>query len=585
MKRLFLILFLLLAGTGWGQWRDRYAGPLTADKVKYVNAVSITPAQNLANEYASLCARGDMGTASATNRRVLLLTPGIYTLAATLTLNTDYVDVAGLGGAPEDTVVVGVTGGPTVNQTCADLRLQGFTIRHSGTSDSPGDHAFMQSNADNSASYYRLMYFDQTNALQTVVTSMRASIWGVEDLAGTWEYCRGSGYAWRVIASKKISGTFRYCIGGYGSFAADTDSAEVSGTFLNCVGGAASFGGCAQFGCLTSGTFEYCTAGDNSYGMGREFSGTARWCKGGSNCFGGYDPDQAGSYYGVFSGVAENCVINGGQSFGMGHASCVQSGIIINCRAEDPSWYAEGANSSRLGTITDNGAAATLTVAIAGANNDVTYTATRQGTMGNRIQIDYDFVGPGTGIDVGIVQGAGLVVITLSFHATNAKTANAAVAALAGNAEASSYVTGVAEGDGTGLVTATTPAYLTGGVNSPWWEGNASQHPIALTADTSIAPFDNGATFTNTGASGTVKATLPAAKVGLKYKFMVTAAQILQIDPSGTETLAKTTGYAQIAAGELIYQNTAGYFIELECIVAGSWVCTGSNAAWTEETP
>lgn len=85
-----------------------------------------------------------------------------------------------------------------------------------------------------------------------------------------------------------------------------------------------------------------------------------------------------------------------------------------------------------------------------------------------------------------------------------------------------------------------------------------------------VTTSDNGTTFTNEGASAAVTFTLPAATVGLWYRFIAKAAQEIRVDPNGTETIALDTGVQQ-AAGAYITFNAIGERVTVECVKAGEW--------------
>lgn len=99
---------------------------------------------------------------------------------------------------------------------------------------------------------------------------------------------------------------------------------------------------------------------------------------------------------------------------------------------------------------------------------------------------------------------------------------------------------------------------------------------------TIVADVDNGKTFTNEGAAGTITYALPAAIVGARVKFKVLAAQQLRVDPNGSETIALPTGVQQ-AAGKYIVADAVGEGIALECVKAGQWDVDYSVGTWTAE--
>jgi hypothetical protein len=112
--------------------------------------------------------------------------------------------------------------------------------------------------------------------------------------------------------------------------------------------------------------------------------------------------------------------------------------------------------------------------------------------------------------------------------------------------------------------------------------GRATRAVEAKTAAYTVTTNDVGKTFTNTAAGGAVTFSLPAATIGLWYRFVVKAAQELRIDPNGTETIALDTGVQQ-AAGKYITANAIGERIEVECVKAGEWDTSDPIGTWTAE--
>lgn len=105
----------------------------------------------------------------------------------------------------------------------------------------------------------------------------------------------------------------------------------------------------------------------------------------------------------------------------------------------------------------------------------------------------------------------------------------------------------------------------------------------AKTAAYTILAAENGAGFTNAGASGAVTLTLPAATPGLHYHFRVSAAQELRIDPNGTETISLPSTGVPGAAGKYLSADAVGETVHLVCAVAGSWSVIGHTGTWTAE--
>jgi len=364
-------------------------------QIGFKNAIVVGPADDLAAKYAWLKSSdrdGDMGALTALNRRVMILAPGVYTLTTKLTLDTDYVDIAALvpmpggqrltahhewdgevnaatvnvsGFLPPPTLITGslavtsLADTGVVVQSANDVRMHGFGIAN--THD-PGEididtygatdiyaSAFTITASDNTPSRYSMMYFWQTGAgvwCSDPSGFMRMACYSTGHFKGRWDQCTANGFAYRAAANKNFSPVMCDCIGGAFSFAGDATNLSMENCALHrCEGigyfneayqsntssGYACFGGCRSYGCAIANTaYLYdCIAGDQSYGLGLVCAGNFYGCIGGDNCFGGYR--GVGAAYGTFSGVAEDCRATS-QSFGSGHASCVNSGRMTRCR-------------------------------------------------------------------------------------------------------------------------------------------------------------------------------------------------------------------------------------------------------------
>lgn len=105
--------------------------------------------------------------------------------------------------------------------------------------------------------------------------------------------------------------------------------------------------------------------------------------------------------------------------------------------------------------------------------------------------------------------------------------------------------------------------------------------PVAKTTDYGVVALDSGAYFNNSGAVGTVNFSLPAAAVGLRYCFVVYAAQIVNVVANGSDKVA--FGADNGAAGGNISSNTP---FSSACVVApgtGQWIvdATSDKTLWT----
>lgn len=106
----------------------------------------------------------------------------------------------------------------------------------------------------------------------------------------------------------------------------------------------------------------------------------------------------------------------------------------------------------------------------------------------------------------------------------------------------------------------------------------------AKTAAYTILATENKTIFTNEGAGAARLFSLPAATVGLEFRFHVMAAFELQIDPSGTETIALPSSGAQGAAGKYLGADAVGEWVHLVCVKAGQWQVMGYAGTWTAES-
>jgi hypothetical protein len=108
------------------------------------------------------------------------------------------------------------------------------------------------------------------------------------------------------------------------------------------------------------------------------------------------------------------------------------------------------------------------------------------------------------------------------------------------------------------------------------------RYVIPHTADATLTASTTGSLHTNTGATGTVVATLPTATVGLQFAFAVTAAYALRIDPAGSELIMSASNGTP-AAGKYIGSSAIGDTINLVCAKTGEWSVIGFAGTWTAE--
>lgn len=107
---------------------------------------------------------------------------------------------------------------------------------------------------------------------------------------------------------------------------------------------------------------------------------------------------------------------------------------------------------------------AALTTGLAGANNDLTFTALRRGIWGNQVSVTYTDPG-GTSTLAVTVEGFKILVSLGTSAAVIVSTAAQVMAAILANADAAQLVSvaNAAGNDGSGVVTALAETSLTGG--------------------------------------------------------------------------------------------------------------------------
>lgn len=117
-----------------------------------------------------------------------------------------------------------------------------------------------------------------------------------------------------------------------------------------------------------------------------------------------------------------------------------------------------------------------------------------------------------------------------------------------------------------------------------WWNTDASRPNVFThTANGSVIGRDSGSVHTNNGAAGTVTLSLPPAVAGLRFRFLLRAAQEFRLNPSGTETIALPSTGVQGGAGKYLVADAVGEWVELLCVVAGTWDAVGYAGTWAHE--
>lgn len=100
-----------------------------------------------------------------------------------------------------------------------------------------------------------------------------------------------------------------------------------------------------------------------------------------------------------------------------------------------------------------------------------------------------------------------------------------------------------------------------------------------VTSSTSISALATGTFYTNSGASGTVNLTLPAAVIGLTFGIFVATAQTFAFVAHGSETIRNAD--AVTSSGGSFSSSTIGNIIELICVINGQWIARQITGEWT----
>ena len=236
-----------------------------------------------------------------------------------------------------------------------------------------------------------------------------------------------------------------------------------------------------------------------------------------------------------------------------------------------------GSFSSTLGVT----GTSTLADVVLGSSNALSWTSRAKLVSGADGQITLSKNdGTGATTSTGIIFGTGVsLVIGASTSRLRVMNANqSANASLECNGIIQTNTgAGLTDASGNGLtyISATQFAFST-----------ALTHKVLTSTKTTGASITGNGTdstthYNNTGASGSVTYTLPAAAVGLRYTFANTAAgagfTIVQAVGSDKISSAGTQG---AAAGSLT-STQIWSAITIACITAGTWQVISSNGTWT----
>jgi hypothetical protein len=285
------------------------AAKLNLSESSYIIA---KPGDDLAEKYTAAKALTPNGAAkSDTNRASLIIFPGRYTLSAELAIDTEFVDLIGLGAQRQKPAVF--VSGNTLNVSANNVFVGGISVI---------------------SQQFKISGNKPLQSFENCVGG-NGSFGGWGFASGRFVGCiagHSSFGAWGGVQVNSASGTFIDCVGGDWAFGG---YGKATGSFTNCLGGFASFGG--DFGCTASGTFSNCVGGQASFGGFGLIPNTAVFmnCNGGRNSFGSY---------GVVDGTFFNCVA-GDVSFGGSegdYTGNIAGGVFVECTAGVKSFGAYG---------------------------------------------------------------------------------------------------------------------------------------------------------------------------------------------------------------------------------------------------
>jgi len=105
---------------------------------------------------------------------------------------------------------------------------------------------------------------------------------------------------------------------------------------------------------------------------------------------------------------------------------------------------------------------------------------------------------------------------------------------------------------------------------------------VAKAADYTVVAADMGKIFTNTGAAGTITLTLPAAAgaAGQSLKVQLTVAQVVRLDPAGTEKAY--LGGDGVAGKYVNIAGVIGNYVDIHCD-GEKWLVLNYSGVLTKE--
>lgn len=103
---------------------------------------------------------------------------------------------------------------------------------------------------------------------------------------------------------------------------------------------------------------------------------------------------------------------------------------------------------------------------------------------------------------------------------------------------------------------------------------------VTKTADYTILATESGTYFDNTGASSGVGLTLPAYEIGLRFCFIVTAAQNFQVIAPASNQIAIGHGANSVAAGNIVSSKLYSTACVFATPISNQWAAERTTGLW-----
>jgi len=287
--------------------------------------------------------------------------------------------------------------------------------------------------------------------------------------------------------------------------------------------------------------------------------------------------------------------------------------VGLNVDASDATGHASTVNyGAMFGNSLDTAVSITTGAAATGLTIDAATTDSTSTT--GVVDLNYDTITTGAScvnIDMGVgdagagVTAYGILVDTDDDTSSNAATINGIavtssdIAGQAATVNRAFYTSGedVALQADNGYVrigTGSTPD-VTPGDDDLFVEGTAEVDgalradggvtgPMIVYDDAdgyTVVAADSGKVITNAAAGGATAATLPGAAAGLRYTFVVMAAQEFRITPASGDTMTSEGG----ASAEYVYNATVGGSLTIVAVDATNWITLSKVGTWAQQNP